>query len=207
MMKELDHNLLLLFNQNHSSFWDFIWTLFTDKFLAIPFIGMLLLLVWKKSNLKTTLLIGFVLIGLVAFTDIFSSLIKNYFQRPRPCSVNAAITSQVRVVADSLFKGSLVDSNAIKCEKFSFFSAHAAVSFAIATFLASLLRTTYSFIFGLILAWAFLVSISRIYLGFHYPSDILVGAFVGAIFGYVFFRAYQYLGEKTFPKYYFNPSK
>ncbi len=206
-MKELDHQLLLLFNQSHNPTWDFIWTLFTDKFLAIPFIGVLMLLVWKKSSFKTTLVIGFVLIGLLAFTDIFASLIKNYFQRSRPCSVNAEVTDQVRVVADSLFKGTMVDSNAEKCEKFSFFSAHAAVSFAIATFLAHLLKKTHRLVFVVIIAWAFLVSISRIYLGFHYPSDIVVGALVGSLFGFVYFKAYQYIGQRKLKEYYFNPSK
>lgn len=206
-MKELDHNLLLLFNQNHHPFWDFVWTLLTDKFLAIPFIGLIMLFIWKKSTFKTTLLVGLFLIGLLVFTDLFSSLIKNYFQRPRPCSINSDITTQVRVVADSLFKGSLVDSNAEKCEKFSFFSAHAAVSFAIAVFLASLIKGTSKFIFGLILAWAFLVSVSRIYLGFHYPSDIFVGAIAGSVFGFVFFKIYQYFGDRAFSAFYFNPSK
>lgn len=206
-MIELDYKLFLLFNQNHHPFWDFVWTLFTDKFLAIPFLGLLMLLIWKKSNFKTTLLVGFFLIGLVVFTDLFSSLIKSYFQRPRPCSINSEITNQVRVVADSLFKGSLVDANTIKCERYSFFSAHAAVSFAIAVFLACLIRGESKFIFGLVLTWAFLVSISRIYLGFHYPSDIFVGAIVGSIFGFVFLKIYQYLGNRAFSGFYFNPSK
>ncbi len=206
-MKQLDEQLLLWFNQQNNAFCDFFWVFFTDKFLAIPFIGILLLFVWKHANFKTTVFIGFVLIGLVGFTEVFATLIKNFVARPRPCSVNSEIVDQVRVVADSLFKGSLVDSNAEKCEKFSFFSAHAAVSTAIAVFLAMLFKQTNKILFSVCLMWAFLVSVSRIYLGFHYPSDIFVGMIVGGLFGFVGVKVYEFIGSRFFSSFYFNPNK
>lgn len=186
-MKRIDEQLFLYFNQSGSEQWDLFWTLLTDKFLALPLFGLILLFLWKKYNFRTAFILGSFMVIMVGFTDVIATVVKNTVERPRPCSVNSPISEQVRVVSDGFF-GSLTTKNVEKCEKFSFFSAHAAVSFALALFFGLLLTKSFRYALQLLLIWGFLVSISRIYLGFHYPSDILVGGIVGALIGWVTYK-------------------
>ena len=189
-MKNLDQDLFLSFNQSGSENWDFFWTLLTDKYLALPVFAILLLIILIKFKFKTAFVVGVFMVALIGVTDLFSSVVKNSVERPRPCSVNSPITDEVRIVSDGVF-GSLTASNEEKCEKFSFFSAHAAVSVALALFFGLILKRFSPFWLFALIIWAILVSISRIYLGFHYPSDILVGALVGALFGILFYTLLQ----------------
>ncbi len=189
-MKQLDTELFLYFNQYGSEKWDLIWTLLTDKYLALPLFGLLLLFILFKYAFKSAFIVGVVMVGLIGTTDLFATIVKKSVDRPRPCSVRSPIQHEVRVVSDGVF-GNLTLKNEEKCEKLSFFSSHAAVSFALALFFGLLLKMRSPFwLYGLLI-WATLVSISRIYLGFHYPSDILVGAIVGALFGWLFYVILQ----------------
>jgi undecaprenyl-diphosphatase len=186
-VKNLDKDLFLSFNQSGSESWDFFWTLLTDKYLAIPVFALLLLIVLLKYKFKTAFVVGVFMVALIGVTYVFSSVVKSTVQRPRPCSINSPIKDEVRIVSDGVF-GNLTTSNVEKCEKFSFFSSHAAVSFALALFFGLIISKIASVWLFVLIIWATLVSISRIYLGFHYPSDILVGAIVGGVFGYAFYR-------------------
>jgi undecaprenyl-diphosphatase len=186
-MKNIDESLFLVFNQSGSETWDFFWTLLTDKYLAALLFGVILLFLWKRYNFKTVFVLGAFLVVMVGVTDVFSTVVKNLVERPRPCSVNSSIVDQVRVVSDGVF-GSLTTKNAEKCEKFSFFSAHAAVSLALALFFGLILNKQFKHSMFILVVWGVLVSASRIYLGFHYPSDVIVGAIVGALFGFLFFK-------------------
>lgn len=194
-MKNLDQDLFLTFNQSGSESWDLFWTLLTDKYLALPVFAILLLIILIKFKFKTAFVVGVFMVALVGVTDLFSSVVKNTVERPRPCSINSPIQDEVRIVSDGIF-GSLTTSNEEKCEKFSFFSAHAAVSFALALFFGLILKRFSTIWLFTLIIWAILVSISRIYLGFHYPSDILTGAIVGTLFGTLFY--YLLLRSKKF---------
>jgi undecaprenyl-diphosphatase len=82
-------------------------------------------------------------------------------------------------------------------KSFSFFSGHASNSFASTTFIVLILRNYYKhtyllFLFPLIFAY------SRIYLGLHYPGDILTGYVFGATFGFVFYKLYLFINKKYF---------
>lgn len=106
------------------------------------------------------------LIILIIFTDQTGyKILKEIFQRTRPCNV----------LPDAI--------TPIDCRgSFSFPSNHALNNFAAATFLWKLFPK-FKWIFFIT---AFLVSLSRVYLGLHYPSDIAAGAIIGAAFAYLF---------------------
>ena len=115
------------------------------------------------------------IILLIVFTDQSSNMFKDYFQRLRPCH-DPDLLNLFRIVKESC--GGL----------YSFFSAHAANSFAFATFIFFMTKKSYRNLSSLLFAWALIVSYSRIYIGVHFPVDIIFGAVYGIIAGFLFFK-------------------
>ena len=76
--------------------------------------------------------------------------------------------------------------------RYGFFSAHASNSFSLAIFFGLFLRSSYRLLILLFAIYAFLISYSRIYLGVHYPIDILVGTIFGIINAIVLYKIYLY---------------
>ncbi|MBT8319977.1 MAG: phosphatase PAP2 family protein, partial [Gramella sp.] len=111
---------------------------------------------------------------------------KHGFERPRPCR-QEGVMEYARYVAE-------------RCGRFGYFSAHAANSTGVAVFLSLLFKKHYPKLFVFLLFWAIIVSYSRIYLGVHYPGDVITGMFIGAIFGYLFHLFRKYLTEKLLKK-------
>ncbi len=109
-------------------------------------------------------------------------LFKDVFERLRPCH-EIDLSGLVHVVDG--------------CGgKFGFVSSHAANSFAFAIFSGYLLKSNYKYILPLMLFWAALVSYSRIYVGVHYPGDIIGGAILGSIVGILVFWLMKYVNNK-----------
>ena len=106
-------------------------------------------------------------------------MFKNFFERFRPCHDNQ-ISSYVRLVKQNC--GGL----------YSFFSAHASNSFALATFFFFVYNKIIQRKIILFFILALLVSYSRVYIGVHYPLDIISGSFFGFISGFVFFRFWAF---------------
>lgn len=168
-----DRSLFLLLNGLHTSWLDPVMMIISSKWVWIPFYLFLLYRLWviyKRDCLKILLSVAL----LITLTDQTSGLIKDAVKRPRPTH-QEGLSEMVHTVDG--YKGG----------KFGFVSSHAANSFAIALFIGLLLSRKRSMtpLLGLIV-WAFLVSYSRIYLGVHYPGDILGGALVGVIEAYLF---------------------
>jgi undecaprenyl-diphosphatase len=181
---EIDQELFLFLNNLGNSTWDPFWNLVTDKFSSIPFYALLLYLLYRSYGLKRAFLTLVLVALLITCTDQLANLFKHAFERARPCR-QEGIMEYARYVA-------------VRCGRYGYFSAHAASSAALTVFMGLLLRPFWKGIFAVLIGWAFLVSYSRIYVGVHYPGDILTGWVIGIILGWLFYRFEQYLQKRYF---------
>ena len=174
---EIDEQLFLILNRMHDSWLDPVMWLFSKNEASIPLYAFLLFHIYKVYKEKTW---GILLsVGLlILMTDQFTSgLMKPFFERLRP-SHEPALEGMVHIV------------NGYSGGSYGFASSHAANTFGIAMFLSCILKKEKPWISWLFL-WAAFVSYTRIYLGVHYPGDILVGALVGVLFGWIVFKLYS----------------
>tara|TARA_B100000524_G_scaffold256613_1_gene139111 strand:+ start:421 stop:1008 length:588 start_codon:yes stop_codon:yes gene_type:complete len=180
-LKSLDIDLLVFLNNLGSEQFDFLWLIITNKYTWIPLYIFLIYLNLNSIRLKIrSIFLFFFVIGLlILFTDQSSNLSKQFFEILRPC-YDESVSRLIRVVNKGC--GGL----------YGFFSAHAANSFAIATFFYFTLNK-YNRIGKLLFIWATVVSYSRVYCGVHFPSDIVIGGAYGLIAGYIAFIFYQNL--------------
>jgi undecaprenyl-diphosphatase len=173
---ELDKKLLLFFNGHHNSFWDSLMYWVSRKEVWIPFYIALIYFIYRSFKSRTILIV-FVIVLVVTLSDqVSSSIFKPYFKRFRPCR-DPEMASMVHIVNDGC--GS----------KYGFVSSHAANTFGVATFLFLLFyRRNRNFIYCFV--WAAFVSFSRVYLGVHFPGDILVGAVIGVLVAILLYYLY-----------------
>lgn len=178
-----DRELLLYFNSFFSPLWDNFFWVFTSVPVWIPFYMAIAFVFIKRlgsQGIWTILALGMVIL---LCDQISSSIFKDYFERLRP-SQEPSLEGIIRLV------------NGKKGGKFGFVSSHAANSFGLAMFTALIFRKWYySFI---VFAWAMLNSYSRIYMGLHYPGDILGGLTLGILVGIIVYWMYRKYGIHYF---------
>ena len=182
---QLDQELFLYLNGLGTETWDRFWMFMTRTKNSLPLYALLLYLVIKNFGTKRTLVILVATALLITCTDQLSNFFKYGIGRLRPCH-DPEISDIMRLVKS--YCGG----------KFGYFSAHAANSFAPATFFALLFKGKVKFIGWIMILWAIIVAYSRIYIGVHFPLDVLTGAAIGAFFGWVFYKlsifAFQKMG-------------
>jgi undecaprenyl-diphosphatase len=179
---KLDSQLFLFLNNLGSSTFDAFWIFLSYKESNIFFyLSLLIFYFYKKS--KTIKLsevfqsLLFIAI-MILIADQTANLFKDSFQRLRPC-YNESLIDSVRLVKESCGG------------KYGFFSAHASNSFSLAVFFGLLYKNRFRYIIYISLLYASLISYSRIYLGVHFPLDILFGGVYGITIGLVVFRIYE----------------
>lgn len=171
----LDKELLVFLNGLGSPTYDGLWLVITKQLYWTPLFLLFFYFLQKKIGWKNFGFYVLFMIGLIVVCDQTANLFKWYFQRLRPCN-DAELMHIIRLVKTS--------------PSFSFFSGHAVNSMATAVFSYAIIKNYYKhsyvvFLFPLIFAY------SRIYLGLHFPGDILTGYFFGAIFGFICYKLYQ----------------
>ena len=186
MFYELDLALLHFFNGSQSAIYDqFILTL-TNGLTWIPLYIALFIMVLKNNESMSQI---FIIVGCCALGVIFSAglddlLIKPLVARPRPTQ-------------DLLVKYTIDTALGYRESNFSFFSAHAANTFTMAIYMIFLVRNR-AFTIAMAL-WSLFNCYTRLYLGVHYPSDILCGLLFGAIVGSVAYWLHLRLYYKVTP--------
>lgn len=176
VLNTYDEQLFLLLNGLHNSFFDVLMWWISSKLIWIPLYLFLLFLIVKNYGWETVAILLSVAI-LIALTDQASGWIKETVARFRP-SHNPAIELQVHTLR-GYFGGS-----------YGFVSSHAANSFALAYFMWSFLKKSTPYV-SCLFVWAFIVAYSRIYLGVHYPGDILGGAILGLLLAMLVVGVYK----------------
>ena len=180
---KLDKEVFLFLNNLGSSEWDGFWMFLTNKWSAIPLYLFLLILSFKQYGAKKMIFLIISVVLLITVTDQLSNFFKYGVQRLRPC-YDPEISEVVRLVKS--YCGG----------RFSYFSAHAANTSALAVFFAILFSSSYKYVGIFLIVWATLVSYSRIYIGVHFPLDIITGMTVGGLFGWLFAKLYIFAIHK-----------
>lgn len=179
---ELDKYILLALNGSDSLFWDGCMSVYTTTVVWIPLAAALLYVLVKNNNIKTFFLLVVMIALVLTITDtIASTICKPFFERYRP-----TCDPELMYIVD------VVDGH--RGKQYGFMSSHAANSFGIAMFVILLMRNK-ALSVSLII-WAFINSYSRIYLGLHYPGDIIAGTIVGLLTGALIYRLYKYICGK-----------
>jgi undecaprenyl-diphosphatase len=181
MFPTWDSDLFQLIHQAHKPWLDQPMVIISGKLTWIPLYAYLIYRLCKefKSQVWKTILY---LISIIIFADqVSSSIFKPLFKRLRPCHVEA-FQSWIHLPDG---RGGL----------YGFCSSHSANAFAVAIGFFLITRNKP---FGLLLLiWATLIAYSRIYLGAHYPLDVIIGAIVGGLGAWTLFKAYTKLTKKS----------
>ncbi|NNK83076.1 MAG: phosphatase PAP2 family protein [Flavobacteriaceae bacterium] len=179
---QYDKELFLYLNNLGSTTFDGLWLVITNKLTFIPLYAILLYLIYKKLGWKVLLLLILVVAAMITFTDQITNVFKDSFQRPRPCRTEG-LEDLMRYIAP-------------RCGKYGFFSGHSSNSMAVAVFTGLLLKPYYKYLVFILLFWSAMVAYSRIYVGVHYPLDIICGMAFGALSGFIFYKLQWYLRSR-----------
>ncbi len=179
----LDKELLIGINGFHNHVFDTIMLFVSSKFGWIP-LYLLLVFIIIKDYRRNSWIVFFVVGLTIVISDLSSVyLFKNVFQRLRPC-YNDELSGLLHMVKP--------------CGgKYGFISSHAANSFAFAFLIIFLLKEKHRWIWIVMLLYATIISYSRVYLGVHYPSDVIGGAAIGALIGVGVYRLFNILPVRS----------
>jgi undecaprenyl-diphosphatase len=175
---KLDSKLFLYLNNLGTSEFDTFWITLSKieaNILMYLFLICLFFCIQKiRPKFSNIFYLIFVIALMITITDQGANLFKDYFQRLRPC-YNESIKDSLRLVKDNCGG------------KYGFFSAHASNSFSLAIFFGLLFKNRIRYIILITIVYATLISFSRIYLGVHFPIDIIVGSFFGLFVGFIMY--------------------
>lgn len=184
---EYDHQLLLWFNGSDSVFIDSLMLTLTSGLTWIPLYVSLVYLVVKNSEKMNQILLvlGCSILCVVLSDGMSDFVVKPLVMRPRP-SLDPVFKSCVSIVGKTTGTG------------YSFFSAHAANTFAIAMFVSLVVKSRMLTV--TLVSWSLANCYTRLYLGVHYPSDIVAGLVWGAAVGWVVYYIYIHIYRRISPR-------
>lgn len=169
-LNDIDTDALLAINGLHDTFQDALWWMVSAKWASLL---LLLAFVWvllRQNRRHAILVLVMLVLAIILADQVSSGLIKHLVERLRPTH-DSSLGDAVHVI------------NGYRGGMYGFVSSHAANSFAVALLISLIMRhrlVTVSFF-----TWAVLQCYSRVYLGVHYPGDILGGIVVGVVAAWI----------------------
>lgn len=180
-IEQIDEQLFLFLNGLHNYVFDEImhWITLQETWYPL-YLALIVWMIWKYGKASVAPILTIILA--ITISDQFTSgFMKPYFERLRPCH-DPTIGNLVHIVDGC---GGL----------YGFASSHASNSFALATLLHLFFRNHYKYT-SILFVWAAVVSYSRIYVGVHYPADVITGALIGILTGFLLFNLYRNMPSK-----------
>ncbi len=169
---QLDKDLFVFLNGLGNESWDTFWMITTNQLSWIPLYLIFFYLIFKSLGWKKGLALIILTALLVTFSDQFTVFIKDSVERLRP-NRDPSINEFIRILKNN--------------KSFSFVSGHATTSTAVSLFMHLILKKYFKYTI-LFFIWPLLFAYSRIYIGVHFPIDVIAGAFLGILIGLVFYK-------------------
>ncbi|MEO0573476.1 MAG: phosphatase PAP2 family protein [Bacteroidota bacterium] len=169
-----DRETLIYLNGLGNEHYDGFWSVLTKFPTWIPFFLVLLVVFFLKYSKREAVVQILFVLAVAGCIGLLSNVTKEWMGRLRPCN-DSEINTLIRVLK--------------KPSDFSFFSGHASTSFSVIILAYLFLRRRWKWSF-LLFVWPLLFSYSRIYLGVHFPLDIIAGALIGGVFALLFYWLY-----------------
>ena len=165
---DIDEQLLLAINGCHNEYFDHFMYLFSDRWIWVPmYVAILYVMVRNFSIRKTIVCMIAIALTITIADQVGASLIRPMVERLRPSNPDNPISDAVHIV------------NNYRSGKYGFPSCHAANTFGLAFFVCFLFRRRWLTAF--LMFWAVVTCYSRVYLGLHYPGDLLFGMILGLL--------------------------
>lgn len=177
----IDADVLLAVNGLHDMFQDAFWWMVTAKWSSLLLVLALAWILLHQNRRHALLVLAMLVLSILVADQVSSGLIKHLVERLRPTH-DPSLESMVHVING--YRGGL----------YGFVSSHAANSFAIATLLALVMR--HRVVTLSMFTWALLQCYSRVYLGVHYPGDILGGIIVGVLAGWLVWQLMRWIERR-----------
>lgn len=184
-LHEIDRELLGFFNGSDSLFLDSLMATLTNGWVWLPlYAGLLYVVVKNNTAQQTALTIGAVAVCLLLSEVMAEGIVKPLVERPRPLN-------------DPVW-GHLIDTvPGVEASDYSFFSAHSSNTLSIAVFFSLLIRKRVFTLF--LIGWSLFNGYSRLYLGMHYPFDVITGLTWGALVGASVYFIYHAIYKSISP--------